>query len=80
MATKAQEFNAKVQREAQARHPRALKTPGPRRGAPRPQVPNPTAHNEAPRAAKNAPYEIELDATSRPPRKPTRRSPTAPCA
>jgi hypothetical protein len=31
---------------------------------------------EAPRAAKNAPYEIELDATARPPRKPTRRSPT----
>lgn len=76
MATKAQQFKAETQRAAQLSKPRARKTGGPRRGPPKDDVPNPTAHNESSRAAKNALYEIEVSAGDRPPRKSTRRSPT----
>jgi hypothetical protein len=80
MATKAQRFKAEMQRRAHANHPaqpgrepaakRAKK-----RGRIKDRLPNPTSHNEAPRAAKNSAYTLEPSSTPPPPRKSTRRSP-----
>jgi hypothetical protein len=76
MATKAQRFRYQMERAAHEGRPRAAGRRPARRGPPKDPVPNPTAHNRAPRATKNALYELEVSATTRPPRKSTRRSPT----
>jgi hypothetical protein len=47
-----------------------------RRGRTKDRLPNPTSHNEAASSKKNSIYQIEYDATSRPPRKSSRGSPT----
>jgi hypothetical protein len=78
MATKADTYRAEVQREAQASKPKRRRSRGPvaERDRPKERYPNPTSHNEAPRAAKNSVYELEPGQTKRPSRKSTRRSPT----
>jgi hypothetical protein len=79
MATKAERFKATAQREAHRDKPSVKKQPSGRKRTKSAEVgraPNPTAHNESRRAAKNSGYELEVSATTRPPRKSTRRSPT----
>ena len=81
MATKAELFKAEMQRLAHEKHPPhpAHDPAGKRaklRGRTKDRVPNPTSHNEAPRAAKNSTYALEISETARPSRKSTRRSPT----
>jgi hypothetical protein len=85
MATKAEEFKAETERAARAR-----RAPGgdhlsagvraARRGRRKDRLPNPTSHNEAPRAKRrakrNTPYELEPSSTARPSRKSSRRSPS----
>jgi hypothetical protein len=79
MATRAEEFRAEQMRATHAKKPkRASRDPAGKlakaRGRAKDRFPNPTSHNEAPRAAKNSAYELEPDQTTRPPRKSTRRS------
>jgi hypothetical protein len=79
MATKAQQFRAESERNAPARGDK--KSPGSNRskasvGRAKDRYPNPTSHNESPRAAKNGTYELEPSQSPRPSRKSTRRSPT----
>jgi hypothetical protein len=79
MATKAEEFKAETQRTS--RPAAGKKTVAPSRskvGAARAKdrYPNPTSHNESPRAAKKSAYELEPAQSPRPSRKSTRRSPT----
>jgi hypothetical protein len=81
MATKGERFKAEQQRAAHAGRPRheshesAAKRAA-ARGRMKDLVPNPAAHNQAPRAARNSLYEHEVSVTTRPSRKSTRKSPT----
>lgn len=78
MATKTQQFKAETQRAAAPAG--GQKATGRTRakvgGRAKDRYPNPTSHNESPRAAKNGPYELEPSQSPRPSRKSTRRSPT----
>jgi hypothetical protein len=69
MATKTEQFKARVQRANHNRPPQPKK---PKRD--RYRLPNPTSHNEAPRAEKTSRYTLELSAGARPSRKSTRKS------
>lgn len=64
-------MKAETQRAAHAGTPKAVTKPGRAKD----RYPNPTSHNEAPRAAKNSTYELEPGRSPRPSRKSTRRSP-----
>lgn len=85
MATKAEQFRANAQHAAHAGRPSngghvSAGIRAARRGRTKDRLPNPTSHNEAPRAKrkdrKNYSYELEPSSTVRPPRKSTRGSPT----
>jgi hypothetical protein len=80
MATRSQQLKAQNQRAAQERKAKKLSKRAAKqvvkRERPMERYPNPTSHNEAPRAAKNGLYELEPGQTNRPSRKSTRRSPT----
>ena len=85
MATKAEQFKAQAQRAVHAGRasngghvPAGIRAA--RRGRTKDRLPNPTSHNEAPRAKRkgkdNVSNELELSATVRAPRKSTRGSPS----
>jgi hypothetical protein len=79
MATKGERFKAEAQRAAHATKPRKDKHEpagkrAARRGRYKERIPNPTSHNEAPRAARKSSYELEVSLTARPSRKSGRKS------
>jgi hypothetical protein len=85
MATKAERFRAEAQRTAHPARPAsgghvAAGLRAARRGRTKDRLPNPTSHNEAPRAKEKAKhnvfYELEPSTAGRPSRKSTRGSPT----
>jgi hypothetical protein len=79
MATKAELFKTETQRTSRAAVGKKASTRGGSKaasGRAKDRYPNPTSHNESPRAAKNSAYELEPSQSPRPSRKSTRRSPT----